>query len=112
MKRILAAVLALSTLTLAGGVMQAKVQSSTPEPAPKKSNKPPKQAVLSGKLDDTGTIFIADSDLKSWKVNNPDAVKDHRSERVTIRALQDFRTGSVTVRSVRRRNVTISNTPN
>lgn len=122
MKRMLTMVLAFSALTFVGGATQLKAQAgaggggasaetNVPEPAPKKVNKPPQQMVLSGKLDDTGTIFIADNDLKSWKVNNPDAVKDHRSEHVTIDAIQDFRTGSVTVQTVRARSQKFSNAP-
>lgn len=122
MKKILTAVLALSALTFIGGVPQMKAQAgaggggaaaetNVPEPAPKKSNKPPQEVVLTGKLDDTGTIFIADNDLKSWKVRNPAAVKNHRSEHVAVNAIQDFRNGSITVQSVKERSETFSPEP-
>jgi hypothetical protein len=108
-------VVALAALTLVGNIANVKALAAQdqPEPAPKKSNRPSQKVTLSGKLNDSGDIFIADKDLKSWKVTNPrsEAVKNHRSEDVTISAIQDFRHGTVTVQSAKSRNERFSSAP-
>lgn len=117
MKRALTGLFALAMLLPAGSFspLRAQEDRSTlqPEPAPKKQDVPPKNVVLGGRFNDTGEIFVPDNDLKSWKVNNPDAkaVKDHRNDHVTINAIQDFRTGSLTVQSSERRDQTFSTNP-
>lgn len=117
-KRILTVIGALSALTLLGGARQARAQygdrsTLQPEPAAEKSDQPPKKVVLGGRLNDDGTIFVPDSDLHSWKINNPNAaaVKHHRNEHITINAIQDFRTGSLTVQSASRNDQVFSTNP-
>jgi hypothetical protein len=106
MKKVLTGLFAMAMFLSAGDLSLMRAQRDDrstlwPEPPPKRENLPPKNVVLSGRFNDTGEIFIADNDLKSWKVSNADAdaVKHHRNERVTIHAIQDFRSGSLTVQS-------------
>jgi hypothetical protein len=82
-----------STVTLAQDTMNHDDGQSTPtsrQPIP-----------LTGKISDTRQTFIADSDGKSWTIVNPDDVKGHENQHVTVMASVDADKNEINVVSVR-----------
>src|ERR1700722_2918893 len=56
---------------------------------------------LTGKISDTRHTFITDSDGKTWTIINPDAVKGHESQHVTVIASVDAYKNEINVVSVK-----------
>jgi hypothetical protein len=56
---------------------------------------------LTGKISDTRQTFITDSDGKSWTIINPDDVKGHESQHVTVIASVDADKNEINVVSVK-----------
>jgi len=85
--------LLISTVALAQDTMNHDDGQSTPtsrQPIP-----------LTGKISDTRQTFIADSDGKSWTIVNPDDVKGHENQHVTVMAGVDADKNEINVVSVR-----------
>ena len=105
MKKILIIVPALALML---GGLSAHPQSSAPEakspPQPRAENYPPKTVVLTGKVSDDGKSFVNDKDSKSWKIGNPEEVKAYKNQRVTVNALEDYQSGTLNVKDVRKRS--------
>jgi pentapeptide MXKDX repeat protein len=67
-----------------------------------KSEKMSKGAInLAGKVGDDGTTFVGDTDSKSWKVSNPEALKGHEGHHVKVRAQVDADKDEIHVTSVK-----------
>ena len=61
-----------------------------------------KKAVsVSGKISDDGKMFISDKDNKNWMISNPEAVKGHEGDHVTVKAHVDAAKNEIRVASVK-----------
>ena len=81
MRKLMTIVFALSLLTSLCLVAQDTTQQDNP-----KSATSAKAAHITGKISDDGKTFVSDSDGKSYAINNPDAVKGHEGQHVTLKA--------------------------
>jgi pentapeptide MXKDX repeat protein len=67
-----------------------------------KSEKMSKRAInMAGKVGDDGKTFIGDSDSKTWKVSNPEALKGHEGHHVKVKAHVDADKDEIHVTSVK-----------
>jgi len=61
-----------------------------------------KKAVsVSGKISDDGKMFLSDKDNKNWMISNPEAVKGHEGDHVTVKAHVDVAKNEIRVASVK-----------
>ncbi len=61
-----------------------------------------KKAVsVSGKISDDGKMFVSDKDNKNWMISNPEAVKGHEGDHVTVKAHVDAAKNEIRVASVK-----------
>lgn len=51
-----------------------------------KADKSAKAAKVTGKISDDRKMFVSDKDGKSWTISNPDAIKGHEGQHVTLTA--------------------------
>src|SRR5262245_24188386 len=106
MRKWLFATAVVSVLTL-GGLPRATAQNETnpvvPEPAKKSPPTTTKPMTMGGQMNEDGTLFIADKDLKTYKIMNPSVARGHLREHVTIVA-REKAAGELTVQSIRKKS--------
>ena len=98
MKRLMAVIFALSLLTSIGLVAQDAPKQDDTMKSPDASAK---ASSLTGKISDDGKTFVSDKDGKSLTISNPDAVKGHEGQHVTLKAKVSADKTSVDVQSLK-----------
>jgi hypothetical protein len=96
MRKLMAAIFALSLLTALTMVAQDTMKQDT-----MKSDTSMKASNIMGKISDDGKTFVSDKDGKSWTISNPDAVKGHEGHHVALKAHVSADKGEVDVVSLK-----------
>lgn len=60
-----------------------------------------KTMTITGTVSNDGKMFVSDKDNKSWKVDNPDALKAHDGHHVSVSASEDPASDTLHVNSVK-----------
>lgn len=98
MKRILIMVFALVALVS----VNIWAQGTAPKKSTKSATSTSAKAMnMAGTISSDGKTFTADKNSNTWTVENPDAVKGHEGQHVSINANEDAAKGEVRVNSVK-----------
>src|ERR1700740_467369 len=96
MKRLITICFALSLLMCGVTVAQDTMKQDN-----MKADTSAKAVKVTGKIGDDGKTFVSDKDGKSWTINNPDAVKGHKGNHVTLTPHGDADKNEVHVMSLK-----------
>ncbi len=103
MKKILIMVFSVMVLASLGGWAQTGSQKSDKSSA--------KTMTITGTVSNDGKMIVADKDNKSWKVDNPEVLKQHEGHHVSVTANEDPATDTLHVNSVKMLGKGKSGTP-
>lgn len=107
MKRILVMFFSFMVLFSLGGW----AQTNSPKNDKSSAGTSAKAMNMAGTISSDGTMFVADKDNKSWKIDNPEAVKAHAGHHVSMNTNEDAATDTLHVNSVKMLGKVKSATP-
>lgn len=70
-----------------------------------------KTMTITGTVSNDGKMIVSDKDNKNWKVDNPEALKAHEGQHVSVTAKEDPSTDTLHVESVKTMGKGKSGTP-
>jgi hypothetical protein len=97
MKKILIMVFSFIVLASLGGWAQTNSQKSEKNSTATSG----KTMTMTGTVSSDGKMFVSDKDNKSWKIDNPEALKAHEGHHVSVTANADPATDTLHVDSVK-----------